>query len=48
VGNLVGPSSGTLATIVRQDPIYVIFQPSERDVINTSAGSANRPRSPRT
>ncbi len=34
VGNLVGPSSGTLATIVREDPIYVIFQPSERDVIN--------------
>ncbi len=34
VGNLVGPSSGTLATIVSQDPIYVIFQPSERDVIN--------------
>jgi membrane fusion protein, multidrug efflux system len=33
VGNLVGPSSGTLATIVREDPIYVIFQPSERDVI---------------
>ncbi|HEY8033532.1 MAG TPA: efflux RND transporter periplasmic adaptor subunit [Methylocella sp.] len=34
VGNLVGPSSGTLATIVREDPIYVIFQPSERDVLN--------------
>jgi membrane fusion protein, multidrug efflux system len=34
VGNLVGPSSGALATIVREDPIYVIFQPSERDVIN--------------
>lgn len=33
VGNLVGPSSGTLATIVREDPVYVIFQPSERDVI---------------
>jgi membrane fusion protein, multidrug efflux system len=34
VGNLVGPSSGTLATIVSEDPVYVIFQPSERDVIN--------------
>jgi membrane fusion protein, multidrug efflux system len=34
VGNLVGPSSGTLATIVREDPVYVIFQPSERDVID--------------
>jgi membrane fusion protein, multidrug efflux system len=34
VGNLVGPSSGTLATIVREDPVYVIFQASEREVIN--------------
>jgi membrane fusion protein, multidrug efflux system len=34
VGNLVDPSSGKLATIVSQDPIYVIFQASERDVIN--------------
>jgi membrane fusion protein (multidrug efflux system) len=33
VGNLVQPSSGKLATIVRQDPIYVIFQASERDVL---------------
>jgi membrane fusion protein, multidrug efflux system len=32
-GNLVGPSSGSLATIVSQDPIYVIFQASERDVL---------------
>jgi membrane fusion protein, multidrug efflux system len=34
IGNLVGPSSGKLATIVSQDPIYVIFQASERDVLN--------------
>lgn len=34
VGNLVGPSSAKLATIVSQDPIYVIFQASERDVLN--------------
>jgi membrane fusion protein, multidrug efflux system len=34
VGNLVRPSSGTLATIVSQDPIYVTFQVSERDLIN--------------
>ena len=27
------PSSGKLATIVKQDPIYVIFQVSERDVL---------------
>jgi membrane fusion protein, multidrug efflux system len=33
VGNLVGPSSGSLATIVSYDPIYVIFQASERDII---------------
>jgi membrane fusion protein (multidrug efflux system) len=33
VGNLVAPSSGTLATIVSQDPIYVTFQASERDVL---------------
>jgi membrane fusion protein (multidrug efflux system) len=33
VGNLVQPTSGKLATIVSQDPIYVIFQASERDVI---------------
>jgi membrane fusion protein (multidrug efflux system) len=32
-GNLVQPSSGRLATIVRQDPVYVIFQASERDVL---------------
>jgi membrane fusion protein, multidrug efflux system len=33
VGNLVAPSSGRLATIVSQDPIYVTFQASERDVL---------------
>jgi membrane fusion protein (multidrug efflux system) len=33
VGNLVGPSSGSLATIVSLDPIYVVFQASERDVL---------------
>jgi membrane fusion protein, multidrug efflux system len=33
VGNLVSPSTGTLATIVSQDPIYVIFQASEADII---------------
>ncbi len=33
VGNLVGPSSGTLATIVSLDPIYVTFFVSERDLI---------------
>jgi membrane fusion protein (multidrug efflux system) len=33
-GNLVQPSSGKLATIVSQDPIYVIFQVSQRDVLD--------------
>jgi membrane fusion protein (multidrug efflux system) len=33
VGNLVQPSSGKLATIVNQDPIYVIFQVSQRNVL---------------
>jgi len=33
VGNLVEPSLGKLATIVSQDPIYVTFPVSERDVI---------------
>jgi membrane fusion protein (multidrug efflux system) len=34
VGNLVQPSSGRLATIVSQDPVYVLFQASERDVLD--------------
>jgi membrane fusion protein (multidrug efflux system) len=29
-GNLVGPASGVLTTIVSQDPIYVVFPVSER------------------
>lgn len=33
VGNLVQPSSGRLAAIVSQDPIYVIFQVSQRNVL---------------
>jgi membrane fusion protein, multidrug efflux system len=33
-GNLVQPSSGKLATIVRQDPVYIYFQASERDVLD--------------
>ncbi len=31
-GNVVSPSSGTLATIVSQDPMYVVFPVAERDV----------------
>ncbi len=33
VGNLVSPTSGRLATIVSQNPIYVTFQASEADII---------------
>jgi len=40
VGNLVDPSSGKLATIVSQDPIYVIFQVSERDVLEYKTRTA--------
>jgi len=42
-GNLVQPSSGTLATIVSQDPIYVSFPVSERDVIAYRARVAQSP-----
>ncbi len=31
-GNVVGPTSGTLATIETQDPMYVLFPISERDL----------------
>jgi membrane fusion protein (multidrug efflux system) len=33
VGNLVGPSSGTLATIVSRDPIYVQFPVTQRELL---------------
>lgn len=33
VGNFVGPASGTLATIVTQDPIYVTFPVSQREIL---------------
>lgn len=32
-GNLVGPDSGPLATLVSQDPIYVTFQATQREVL---------------
>jgi membrane fusion protein, multidrug efflux system len=32
-GNLVSPSSGTLTTIVSQDPMYVTFPVSQRDFL---------------
>ncbi len=43
VGNLVQPSSGRLATIVRQDPIYVIFQVSQRNILDYRRRVAQNP-----
>ncbi|MGZ8410426.1 MAG: efflux RND transporter periplasmic adaptor subunit [Hyphomicrobium sp.] len=34
IGNLVGPDSGVLATIVSQDPVYVTFPVSQRLVLD--------------
>jgi membrane fusion protein, multidrug efflux system len=34
VGNLVGPDTGVLATIVSQDPIYVTFPVSQRQLLD--------------
>ena len=33
IGNFVGPSSGPLATIVRQDPIYISFPVTQREML---------------
>ncbi len=46
VGNLVSPSSGILATIVSQDPIYVTFPVSEADIIayKRRVAESNNPR----
>ena len=43
IGNLVQPSSGKLATIVSQDPIYVIFQVSQRNVLEYRRRVAESP-----
>src|SRR6266852_379867 len=42
-GNLVQPSSGKLATIVSQDPIYVIFQVSQRNILDYRRRVAEAP-----
>jgi membrane fusion protein (multidrug efflux system) len=36
-GNVVNPQSGTLTTIVSQDPIYVLFPVSQRDIMRARA-----------
>jgi membrane fusion protein (multidrug efflux system) len=37
-GNVVGPDSGTLTTIVSQDPMYVLFPVSSRDIMRAKEG----------
>ena len=34
-GNLVGPDSGTLATVVKEDPIQIVFNVPQRQLIET-------------
>ena len=45
VGNFVGPQSGTLATIVSQDPMYVTFPVTQRQLLtvrkNAAAGNTD-------
>jgi len=41
VGALVGPSTGTLATIVSQDPIYVVFPVSDRFIQDVQQASGS-------
>jgi membrane fusion protein, multidrug efflux system len=42
IGNYVTPSSGTLTTIVSQDPMYVVFAVSNRMVIDLRERYANQ------
>lgn len=44
VGNLINPSSGTLATLTSVDPIYVTFQVDERQLISHLANNPNARR----
>lgn len=41
VGNFVGPSSGTLATIVSQDPMYVTFPVTQRQLLEVRKSDPN-------
>lgn len=43
VGNFVGPSSNALATIVSQDPIYVTFPVTQREILAVRKANAGRP-----
>ncbi|ABY29544.1 efflux RND transporter periplasmic adaptor subunit [Methylorubrum extorquens] len=44
-GNVVGPDSGALTTIVSQDPIYVTFPVSQREFLRYQQGGARPDRS---
>ena len=37
-GNVVGPDSGTLTTIVSRDPMYVTFPVSQREFLKVETG----------
>lgn len=41
-GNVVGPDSGPLTTIVSQDPMYVTFPVSQREFLETTADGQKR------
>jgi membrane fusion protein (multidrug efflux system) len=43
-GNVVGPDSGILTTIVSRDPMYVTFPVSQREFLNVEAQKARQAR----
>jgi membrane fusion protein (multidrug efflux system) len=47
VGNFVGPSSGTLATLVSQDPMYVTFPVTQRQLLEVRRQAAEKGEDPR-
>ena len=47
-GNLVGPETGTLATVTSSDPIYVTIQVSEKLLINARKRGINMANPPAT
>ena len=48
VGNFVGPSSGTLATIVSQDPMYVTFPVTQRQLLEVRKSNPDAGADPST
>jgi membrane fusion protein, multidrug efflux system len=48
IGDLVGPGSGTLATIVSQDPIYVTFPVSQRELLDVRKQAEAQGTDPRS